>query len=262
MHPLLVQLQNLDLRSRRTQKSTPRGFELRGPNSSEKMSSFTSCLLLLITFAGASLYALLTLDLQWEMYDLKSIILCNESYNIDARILHYFRLCNFMLMLYTVYHQLCDKEGIYLKILQRGKLRSERIRGMQRFTMFTVWSWNLQLLYFGLSSYLTFIDGGNENFIRLCVVLYELSFSLAFLVTIITTFILLPTQLERGIPVDNFFRPMCMNSFLSCLHSLLFFSLLPCIDLIIIHHATSIFSYSFTYAQFQCLQCQHRNDLQ
>ena len=248
--------------SRRTQKSTPRGFELRGPNSSEKMSSFTSCLLLLITFAGASLYGLLSLDLQWEMYDLKSIILCNESYNIDARILHYFRLCNFMLMLYTVYHQLCDKEGINLKILQRGKLRSERIRGMQRFTMFTVWSWNLQLLYFGLSSYLTFIDGGNENFIRLCVVLYELSFSLAFLVTIITTFILLPTQLERGIPVDNFFRPMCMNSFLSCLHSLLFFSWLPCTDLILIHHATSIFSYSFTYAQFQCVQCQHRNDLQ
>ena len=229
------------------------------------MSSLNACLLVLLTVAGTSLYILFTTDLHWEMYSLKSIIECKEIFNMNANTLYFFRLCNFSLMMYTVYSQLSDKEGIHLKIVQHGKLRTERIIGAQRFTMFTVWSWNLQLVYFGLSSYLTFIDGKNERLIRLCVVLYELSFSLAFLVTVVTTFVLLPTQIQRRIPLDNFFRPMCTFFSLqfhfpvSFVCSVVLFFLSSFIFIYLVS-SMNIFLHSSTYAQFECVKCRSRDD--
>ncbi len=168
---------------------------------------FYSCLCMMILVTAASLYLIATSDMRWESFNLDTVTGCNDWLFVNKKILAYWRLFTSVGIIYTCICIYIDKVGLFLNILQDGILHRVHIKGTQRFTMFTVWSWCVQLLYFGLSSYLTFIDGSNRQLIHACVVLYELSFASAYLVTMVTTFVLIPAQVKRGIGADNFFRP-------------------------------------------------------
>lgn len=85
---------------------------------------------------------------------------------------------------------------------------------LARYTMFTVWCWALQCAFFGLSAYISLVGTKNLFLLNTCVILYECSFAAAFLVTTVVTFILIPGQLRRGVPVENFFKflPQAMHN--------------------------------------------------
>jgi hypothetical protein len=110
---------------------------------------------------------------------------------------------------------LLDKEGLTLDIAKRDKsnLRVHLKHG-ERFAPFTVWCWTLQGLYFtmatyGSASHLGLLSSSSTSpaLTSVACILFELSFSVAFLVSAVVSFVLMPATVSRGLPLDNFFKP-------------------------------------------------------
>mmetsp|Transcript_17943 Transcript_17943/g.30192 ORF Transcript_17943/g.30192 Transcript_17943/m.30192 type:complete len:168 (+) Transcript_17943:490-993(+) len=103
--------------------------------------------------------------------------------------------------------------------------------------MFTVWSWTLKGVYFALSAYISFavhtknIESASADqlhplltlpelyqpspLLSLTVwVLFEVCFPIAFIVTTIVTFVLIPHALRNKMPTANFFNflPVIMHN--------------------------------------------------
>lgn len=85
------------------------------------------------------------------------------------------------------------------------------LKHLSRITTFTVWSWILIGLYFGLTLYITHCSDHLRSeppawLLHLAWVLYEVSFSVALLITVLVTFVLIPAAKHRGLPVVTFFN--------------------------------------------------------
>ena len=124
----------------------------------------------------------------------------------------------------TVLHILVDPTGIKLSIVTPyGKPKMLHLKHMERFAAFTQWSWVMQGIYFGVTSIMWYLSEYRPevlsdpsygftplipyiSFALWCI--YELSVTMAFLVTTVVTFVLIPAQEKKGLPVDNYYRPL------------------------------------------------------
>jgi len=115
----------------------------------------------------------------------------------------------------TCLYMLCDKEGLTLNILMRdGSTKVTKLLYAERFTPFTVWCWLLQGVYFTTASYLSFKQHyAPKECLELSPlvaqgtwILFEVSFSVAFLVSAVVTYVLIPTTVKRGLPLDTFYK--------------------------------------------------------
>ena len=178
--------------------------------------SFTNVFILIMLVSFMSFYTIFYQDMQWDKIYLDDIINVNSQITgIDFQGLGLMRLFFFLIILTSCIVLIKDPEGLRINIYQNSKIVQLHLLRWDRFTMFTVWCWVLQGFYFGLSSYLVLLHNSssftlsrNKILYCTCVVLYEVSFSLAFLVTSVVTFILIPFGKSKGLPVDNFFRPL------------------------------------------------------
>lgn len=88
---------------------------------------------------------------------------------------------------------------------------------MHRFTAFTVWCWFLQGVYFFLSLLCSFNEVLKQynhqpiyhipnELLFITWIVFEISFSMSFLVTIVVTFVLIPGGIKKGVSVDGMFK--------------------------------------------------------
>lgn len=107
-----------------------------------------------------------------------------------------------------------DPNGLDLTILMRnGTTKPVHLQSSERFVMFTVWSWLLQGIYFSLAALysfshyipLPFIE--NRLLMSAVWVLFEVSFPIAFMVSAVVTFVLIPAAVKQKVSVKHFYYP-------------------------------------------------------
>jgi hypothetical protein len=114
-----------------------------------------------------------------------------------------------------------DEEGLALDVATRDKkVKRVVLRGLERFSPFTVWSWALIGWYMFFVSLAGFAEHFKNDALLaytstaaykyLCLVLFEVSFSAAFLVSSIVTYVLIPICTREGVPVAAFYRPFSL----------------------------------------------------
>jgi hypothetical protein len=89
------------------------------------------------------------------------------------------------------------------------------LRHLSRLTTFTAWSWLLIGLYFLLTLYITHHSRDNHThthtppppawLLHVTWVLYEVSFAVSLLITVMVTFVLIPKAKQRMLSVQTFF---------------------------------------------------------
>lgn len=182
---------------------------------------FTNVVLLVITVSALCLYVLLTQKLEWESISIEDIalgrnIMSEPTYFTSIRIFITLMIWASIAFLYF------DKVGLNIQVPVRGKIVPYHLVHSSRFTVFTVWCWVLQGVYFALATTITVLHHLNIDISSLVGsqgasvlgtvtwVFFELSFSVAYLVTFIVTFVLIPAAKHQGTPTQNFFRPMSL----------------------------------------------------
>jgi len=82
------------------------------------------------------------------------------------------------------------------------------LKHFERFAPFTVWCWCIQGVYFTIAACSSAGILPAQNFLSgVAWISFELSFSVAYLVSAVVSFVLIPATVKRGLPLDNFFRP-------------------------------------------------------
>lgn len=161
---------------------------------------------------------LMIYNLDWSHIDIVEITDVNSHMRlINSFELGLIRFVFFATILISCIIVVVEPKGLNIQIFHRGATHKFNLRGFERYTMFTVWCWVAQGIYFGLAAYISllhnpahFSASANTRLFTVCKVFYEVSFSMAYLVTIIVTFILIPFGKARSMPVDNFFRRLAL----------------------------------------------------
>ena len=203
------------------------------------------------------------LDMKWDRVSLDDVISTGSVYMTDVQLL----AIRFILMFFVlgiVYHMVSDKNGFKVRLANpAGELITFRQYGWQRITAFTTWCWTLQGVYFALVSGLTILKNwfpqvlDNSSFckdnmwliVRIVWSMYEVSFAMAFMVTVVVTFVLIPVAEKKGLPHDNFyvFFTICMHNFNTAFMVFeLFFNRMP----IALEHTILCFYWGYAYVFF------------
>lgn len=116
-----------------------------------------------------------------------------------------------------------DKVGIKVNVQARekGKTKFMHIFGFGRLAFFTWWSWTLEGIYFLLITTLSVIrysrlsdNQSSSNLISISIqttwILFEINFTVASLVSMIVTYVLIPGNKKADIPTDVFFQPIAL----------------------------------------------------
>jgi hypothetical protein len=181
-----------------------------------------NAILFVLIFFSISIYFLKHHDLQLDHMDQTRIGSSHFEYLTPLNYL-YLRLTMGFVCWSSCLFLLLSPTGLEICTITREKTVNLLLKHHTRFTPFTVWCWTCQAIYFGLSTACTFSVVLKENpmisqkiglgtfiipqyLLSLTHILFELSFSVAFLVTIVVTFVLIPQGRKRGQPVENFFK--------------------------------------------------------
>ena len=174
---------------------------------------------------------------QDQMWPRQSIILPSSASKLNSSQLLCFRLLAGSVIWFSCAYIYLDKDGLTLDVATRDKLIKRMVlHGMERFSPFTVWCWSLLGFYFFLVSVAGVADIMNNDILLavttsstysgICTILFEVSFSVAFLVSSIVTYVLIPGCAKQGVPVDAFYKPFSLlfhnaNVVFACLESLI-----------------------------------------
>lgn len=148
---------------------------------------------------------------------------------VSSSLLLTYRILCFLVCFCSTLTLYFDKEGLTINVVSSRqeshgaspKIISAHFKHIQRFYFMTVWSWQVILLYFVSSTILSFCDVFKfdaSNFYQLKYftwILYEVAFAMSLLVSIVTTYILIPGVKKRGLPIDGFFQfyPLLFHNF-------------------------------------------------
>jgi hypothetical protein len=172
---------------------------------------FLTVFVVVLSLFLSSLYFIFSIDLELSSvtpYDIVTSSITNIQILLGYRI-----FCLHVVMI-TLYIVLTDPIGLVITVPGRGGvLKTVKLHGLERLSTFTVWSWTLIGIYFALTSYCGIMSLiGKENNIPLILlqlswIIYELSFPISFLVTIIVSFVLIPPAIARGTHQPLFSTP-------------------------------------------------------
>ena len=171
------------------------------------------------------------------MWPDQNILRPSSSSKLNSLQLLWFRLFSGVVIWFSCAYIYLDRDGLTLDVATRDKLIKRMVlHGFERFSPFTVWCWSLLGLYFFMVSVAGIADIMNNEillaitssspYVRMCTVLFEVSFSVAFLVSSIVTYVLIPGCEKQGVPVDAFYKPFSLlfhnaNVVFACLESLI-----------------------------------------
>lgn len=184
---------------------------------------FHNVVILVVTIVCGSLFCLQCIP-EEELWPMQSI---NQSKYIGPFPLLLLRILMGFLIWGTCLFILVERTGLQLDVaLRDGRVKHVVLIGLERFTPFTVWCWSL----LGIYHVLVTLAGTAEMlqkyqyvgplvdilvtlttstlYVRLTTVCFQISFSMAFLVSSIVTYVLIPGCKSQGIPVDLFYQPL------------------------------------------------------
>lgn len=160
-----------------------------------------------------------TQDFEWSKISLSII---SKSNLVDDVVFSAVRLSFALVVLITLILSISD-EGLHLEIMNReGKPKPLHVKGFGRLTFFTYWAWIIEGIYFlitGILSLLSYLEidlsqSLDSRYLSLLLratwSLYEVNFALAYLVSIIVTYVLIGTHIKDGISTDPFFKPIAL----------------------------------------------------
>lgn len=191
--------------------------------------AFWQVLIPVFLAVSISIYCITTFDQQWHTVTLQDIGSSKFSW-ISPLQLGIIRLLYCLIIWYTLQFTLLDSKGIEISVIDgNGKPVKLLMRYGERFTMFTVWSFVLQGIYFVLATIASFsaanlinyndsnqinqsilitseTTGDQSLLIRMAWVLLEVSFVISFIVSGVVTYILIPGAKRSNLPIHNFFK--------------------------------------------------------
>jgi hypothetical protein len=215
--------------------------------------------IVLSLFLG-SLHFINSNDMKLTSITLRHVI---SSQIVSDEILLGYRLLCTLIVFVTLATVLSDRNGLIVTVPARtGGLKVVKLLGPERLSTFTVWSWTLIGVYFALTSYcgiLTLLgqDSDISPFtLQLSWILFELSFPISFLVTLIVTFVLIPPAIARGTHQPLFSSPSLLmhnaNVVMLTIDNLL--NILP----FTMSHAVFGVLYGLLYAVFAWVWYEHK----
>ena len=132
------------------------------------------------------------------------------------------RICCGLVIWSTCLHMLTDRKGITLRIMTPyGRPKVLSLYYIERFAAFTQWSWVMQGWYFAITTVIWYLteyrpeilsDPGVSAYLPTISfalwIMFELSVTMAFLVTTVVTYVLIPSTETKGLSADNYYRPL------------------------------------------------------
>jgi hypothetical protein len=185
---------------------------------------FRNVLILVVSIVLGSLLCLQFVPTK-ELWPTQSI---NESLYLELEQFLMLRIAMGMLIWGTCLYIFFERVGLHLDVATRdGRIKHIVLIGWERFTPFTVWCWSLLGIYHFLVTLagtalllqqrnqhkgtlveMLVVTTSHPMFIRLTTVCFQVSFSMAFLVSSIVTYVLIPGCKNQGIPVELFYQPL------------------------------------------------------
>lgn len=178
---------------------------------------FPEVFIFCFVMSAGAVYVVLSprFDMGWT--SVNGLSIANGSQSITSTGLLVFRLIATLCHWWSIFYIYFDRHGLHVTVLARGGEKVKlHLKHFERFTMFTVWSWVLQGVYFLLASLYSillvcFPSSGDyflsqtNNLSNITWILFELSFAAAFLVSATVTYVLIPGLRSRNMPTDTFF---------------------------------------------------------
>jgi hypothetical protein len=141
-----------------------------------------------------------------------------SSTMLSSKILFALRLLAIVCHWWSILYIYLDRNGLNVTVLTReGTKKPLHLLHLERFSMFTVWCWTIQGIYFllaGIHSYHYLYNQTSTIPLTLdptsplsivTWVLFELSFASAFMVSATVTFVLIPGLKARNMPTTTFY---------------------------------------------------------
>lgn len=169
------------------------------------------------------MYGIHTLDMKYGQVGLDDVL---TSHMMGTNTLALVRILCGSIVWVTCIHMLIDTRGPTLQVITPyGKPKALKLEGIARFTAFTQWSWAMQGWYFFFTTMLWVLNryyphvltdssyGLAPHVNTICFalwIMYELSVTMSFLVTTVVTFILIPKNRDKKLPIDNYYRPLTL----------------------------------------------------
>jgi hypothetical protein len=205
----------------------------------------------------------------WDLLENRELMTSSKIVGISPFLLVFIRSLFGLTIWYLNFSIMLDSEGLKMTVLDRkGGSKVLHLFYLERFTMFTVWSWVLQGIYFlfailiyayeyNIFDVFGMISGGNINnsvillkyFTRITWVLYEINFAVALFISVVVTYVLIPGQRAKGLPVERMFTiiPLTMhNANVIFMAIEMFLNKLPFVAM----HACFIILYAISYVVF------------
>ncbi len=232
---------------------------------------FAEVALLALILVGGSTYTILTQEMEWEQLS-TDVLGRSHLSGVDALTFGFFRGICALSVWAVIISIVVDRAGLTITVMNLdNSKRSVLLKSFDRLTPFTVWSWIVQGVYFTLTSYcsihlgLNDIMKGSSNPLpplpvklqRLAWVLFEISFPVAFLVSMVVSFVLIPGAKKNKIPVDNFFKIYALvmhNCNILYMAGEFIANRLP----FIMSHITFMLLYAFSYVVFSWIWHHYR----
>lgn len=173
-----------------------------------------------VLFIVTVAYILTAADLGFTTLELTDI---TTSEFVSSNVLLLIRFIFALVINGSLFHIVTDKNALEITVsLSTGGLKTVKLLGFDRLSTFTLWCWTLQGVYFTLACCCSLslspssLSSSFPETLLLNVtwVLFEISLALAYLVTFLVTFVLIPAAEAKEIP-HKFFTPMpvlCHNA--------------------------------------------------
>jgi hypothetical protein len=180
--------------------------------------SFKSVLTLAIFVLSGCAVVVQKFDLKWHMLTADSLDYSHFD-KFPAIFLGVVRLVFAWIIWTVLLHVILDHSTFEVRTVSAlGHQRIVLMRGYERLTMFTVWAWIVQGLYFSLAAYCSIQRGiqevnglhyilppMNSTLQRLTWILFEVSFPVAFMISWTVSFVLIPGHRRLGYSTTSFF---------------------------------------------------------
>ena len=179
-------------------------------------TGFKNCLILVLSIGAACMYFLI-MDEAVPTNSTNSCQLGESRHEIvNKSVIFGYRSLVAAVVLSTCAYLLFDANGLHLTLLIRGQKVAVHAKHFHRFTAFTVWCWISIGLYMTLAaicSYYSMYECSSSNtqltlshpLLFFTQVLFEIAFSMSYLVTLVVTFVLIPGTIKSNMPVDIFY---------------------------------------------------------